>query len=261
MQTLAVFYFSGTGNTRYIAQLLCEKLAPRYVAEMHDVSGEGDLTDAIKTCDLALVAFPIYGSAPPIPMRKFIHRYAGLWREKRVAIAETQYFFSGDGAATIGRTLKKYGAVIVGAEHFNMPNNLADCKAFPIKNGGELKKVLARAEKRADAFARRILLGKKKKRGFSLPSHAVGYLCQRKFWWKCEAQKRTKLKVDAARCVGCGKCVKQCPVQNLVKKDGKAAPLGGCVLCYRCVNLCPMKAITLVGSEPPREQYKGIPKQ
>lgn len=261
METLAAFYFSGTGNTRYIVQYLCEKLAVRYRAQIFSVTDAQDFPARIAEADVLLLAFPIYGSAPPIPMRKFVCKYGGLFKGKNVLIAETQYFFSGDGAAAIGRTLKKYGAVIAGAEHFNMPNNLADCKVFPIKNGDEIQKTVRNAEKRADAFARRILLGKKKKRGFSLPSHAVGYLCQRKFWWKCEAEKRTKLKIDAARCVGCGKCVKNCPVQNLVKKDGKAAPLGACVLCYRCVNLCPMKAITLFGKEPPREQYKGIPEQ
>lgn len=259
MDRLAAFYFSGTGNTRRIACRLCEKLGVRYRCELYDVAEKRNFTQEIERADLLLFAFPVYGSAPPIPMRQFVHRYAALWAGKKIAVAETQYFFSGDGAASLGRTLKRAGGKIVGAEHFNMPNNLSDCTLFSVKNGEEAAQTVARAEKRADAFARRILCGKKKKRGFSLPSHAVGYLCQRKFWWKGEAKKRAQLKIDAARCVGCEKCVKNCPAGNLIKKDGKAAPLGKCVLCYRCVNLCPTRAITLFGSSPPAVQYKGPP--
>lgn len=257
MENLAAFYFSGTGNTRFIAERLCKKLTPRYRTALYDVAAAVDASDAIRGADVLLFAFPVYGSAPPIPMRRFVHRYGELFRGKRMLIAETQYFFSGDGAAALGRTLKKYGGEIVGAEQFNMPNNLADCKIFSVKNGEEIKKTIRRAEKRADRFANRILRGKKARRGFGLPAHAVGYLCQRRFWWKGEAEKRKKLRIDAARCVGCGLCAKRCPVQNIEVRDGKAVPRGNCVLCYRCVNLCPRQAIALFGASPPETQYHG----
>ena len=257
MKTLTAFYFTGTGNTRYIAEKLCKKLSAAYRTELIDITSAGDFTGQLMQADVVLLAFPIYGSAPPIPMRQFVHRNGRLFNGKDVLIAETQYFFSGDGAASIGRTVKKLGGNIIGAEHFNMPNNLADCKIFPIKNAEEQQKILARAEKRMDAFAKRILHGKAKKRGFGAFSHAVGYFCQRKFWWKGEKKKRNYLKIDGAQCVGCQKCAKNCPVGNLQMEKGKARALGNCVLCYRCVNLCPRRAITLIGSAPPEKQYKG----
>lgn len=256
MEKLNAFYFSGTGNTRFVVERLCGKLAGKYIAKLYDVAENRDFSAELNEADAVLLGFPIYGSAPPIPMRRFIFRYAKEFAGKRVIIAETQYFFSGDGAASLGRTLASFGAVIVGAEHFNMPNNLADVKIFPIRNGAENAEILARAEKRIDAFASRILQGKRKKRGFRLLPHAVGYLCQRKFWRKDEAGKRSKLCVSK-ECVGCGLCVKNCPVENLILQGKRAHPLGKCVLCYRCVNLCPKRAITLFGSAPPAAQYKG----
>ena len=258
MSVLAVFYFSGTGNTRYIAEYLSQKLSCRYTAEMFDICRVDHAEDKIKAADLILLAFPIYGSAPPIPMRNFVHKYGGLFRGKRFLLAETQYFYSGDGAASLGRTVRKYGGVILGAEMFNMPNNLADCKMFPIKNGEEIAPVLEKAKLRADKFAQQICRrGRAHKRGFSRLSHGVGYFTQRKFFRKGESEKRRALKVDETRCVGCGLCAKSCPAENLLLQNKKAKPLGKCVLCYRCVNLCPKKAITLVGSAPPAKQYKG----
>ena len=257
MKTLAAFYFTGTGNTRYIAERLLKKLSGTYRTELFDITSADDFGRQLAQADVILLAFPIYGSAPPIPMRQFVHRNGRYLNGKEVLIAETQYFFSGDGAASIGRTVKKFGGKIVGAEHFNMPNNLADCKLFPIKNAEEQQKILARAENRMDAFAKRIIRGKAKKRGFSVFSHAVGYFCQRKYWWKGEAEKRKHLKIDSAKCVGCGKCAKNCPISNLQMENGKARTLGNCALCYRCINLCPRRAITLIGSAPPEKQYKG----
>ena len=257
MKTLTAFYFSGTGNTRYITEYLCGKLAPGFSCEIYEIARADDAARKIRQADVILLAFPIYGSAPPIPMRQFVHKNGGLLRGKKILLIETQYFFSGDGAASLGRTVKKYGGNILGAEMFNMPNNLADCKTFSVKNGPEIRKKLARARKRADRFAKRILQGKVRRRGFSPVSHGVGYFCQRKFWWNCEASKRNRLKIDPARCVGCGLCAKNCPAENLVFQDGRIKPNGTCVLCYRCVNLCPRKAITLFGAAPPETQYKG----
>ena len=257
MKTLAAFYFSGTGNTKFIAEKLCKKLSGVYATELFDITAKSDFTLNLKQADVILLAFPIYGSAPPIPMREFVHRYKQNFSGKSVIIAETQYFYSGDGAASIGRTIEKSGGKVIAAEHFNMPNNLSDCKIFPIRNGVDCKKTLSRAEKRMDAFVKRILRGKVTKRGFSVFSHAVGYYTQRIFWRKGEPDKRKQLKINELQCIGCGVCARNCPVDNLKMENGKAAANIQCVMCYRCVNLCPRRAITLIGSSAPEKQYKG----
>ncbi len=257
MKKLTAFCFSGTGNTRYIVEYLCGKLSGEYDCEICSLPFHGDAGRAIAASDVLLFAFPIYGSEPPIPMRQFVHVCGERLRGKKVAIVETQYFYSCDGAAGIGRTVRKYGGKVLWAEMFNMPNNLSDCKAFPIKNGEEIAPVLEKARRRADRFAAKIVGGKMCLRGFSPVSHALGYCSQRMFWRKGEAAKRSRLKIDKTRCVRCGLCVRQCPVNNLRRADDAIQPLGRCVLCYRCVNLCPKQAITLIGSAPPTVQYRG----
>lgn len=258
MKTLTAFYFSGTGNTRYITEGLLKRLSSSYRTSAYDITKDNDIPSLLKATDVVLLAFPIYGSSPPIPMRKFVHRLGNELRGKEVIVVITQYFFSGDGAATIGRTVKKYGGKIIGAEHFNMPNNLSDCKLFPIRNGQELTGTLFKVNKRMDRFAGQLLKGKACKRGFTLLPHTVGFFSQRVFWRKNEAEKRKLLKVDPGLCTGCGACIKNCPVSNLELSSGKASSKDECVLCYRCVNLCPRRAITLIGSSAPQAQYKGV---
>jgi len=255
---LHAFYFSGTGNTRYITLRLCEKLSRSYDTEIYDVSERRDFTQPLRSADRILLAFPVYGSSPPLPMRRFLYRYAREFDQSRVIIVATQVMFSGDGAASLGRTVEKFGGNVEFAEHFNMPNNLSDCKILAIKNGRELDRTVERAEKRMDRFVEKITSGKRFRRGFHPLSHATGYFCQRIFWRKSESEKKDKLKIDPQKCVGCGLCVKQCPVNNLALSGGKAAPKGNCVLCYGCVNRCPQKAISLLGKQPPEKQYRGV---
>ncbi len=257
MKKLTAFYFTGTGNTRYVTLALLQRLSEQFETRAFEIPGKFDAVAELKRADTVLLAFPIYGSSPPVPMRQFLQRNAELFRGKEVMIAATQYMFSGDGAASLGRTVQRIGGRVTFAEHFNMPNNLADCGMFRIRNGAELEKILKKTDRRIERFARRIVRGKRLRRGFNPVSHAVGYFCQRSFWRRSEDEKKNLLKIDAKKCVGCGLCVKSCPVQNLGMDGKRARAKGNCALCYRCVNLCPKQAISLVGGRAPEVQYRG----
>lgn len=257
MKKLAAYYFSGTGNTKYVTEKLCGLLADKYRAQIAEIPSVKDL-GALKSADIVLIAFPIYGGAPPLPVRQFAHRIKEYAAGKEFIIVATQYMFSGDGAATIGRSLIKWGGKVNYAEHFNMPNNLSDGKIFKVKNGDELAPILEKADRRIERFAKRILEEQKFRRGFNIVSHAVGYFSQRVFFLKHEREKMSKLGVDAKKCMGCGACVKNCPVQNLYIERGKVHTRNKCALCYRCVNLCPRSAISLIGKNPPEVRYRGF---
>ncbi len=255
---LAAFWFSGTGNTKAVTERLCELLQEKYETTTHDIT-RGEYNEELTKADTIVLAFPVYGSCPPRPMRAFVRAHGEMLRGKEVIVIATQYMFSGDGAASLGRTAEKYGAHVRYAEHFCMPNNISDCKIFAVRNGDALIPMLKKTQKRMERFARRILEEKPFRRGFGAVSHAVGYLGQRALFRKHESEKGKLLCVDSALCTGCGACVRACPVQNLLLTDGKATGMGKCALCYKCVNLCPNKAIKLFGKRPPAEQYRGLP--
>ena len=50
---------------------------------------------------------------------------------------------------------------------------------------------------------------------------------------------------NGALCVGCGSCVRACPMGYLQLVDGKAAPRERrrCIGCMHCVAACPKKAV------------------
>ena len=61
---------------------------------------------------------------------------------------------------------------------------------------------------------------------------------------------QTRVSVDAASCVGCGRCLQTCPASVFAwNGNGRATAKspGQCTLCRRCVQVCPASAITLNG--------------
>lgn len=62
-----------------------------------------------------------------------------------------------------------------------------------------------------------------------------------------EEKQRTQIALAeiAGSCIGCSKCVPECPTDAIVlKQDGKAAVNADqCIGCGKCISLCPVKAI------------------
>lgn len=257
MEAINAFFFSGTGNTRYVTEHLAKQLSDCYEVRLFNIESQRNFATEIRTASKIIIAFPIYGSTPPVPIRQFVNRYADCFDGREVIIIVTEYMFSGDGAESLGRWIRRHGGQTDFEEHIMMPNNLSDFKAFKIHNGSDLAKTLMRADRRISAFATAIKEGRPFRRGKDPFSHALGYFSQRSFWRRREEKKFSLLQVDETRCVGCGLCASSCPVQNLRVQNGKAIPSSRCVLCYRCVNLCPRQALTLLGKTPPLKQYRG----
>ena len=59
--------------------------------------------------------------------------------------------------------------------------------------------------------------------------------------------------VDVKKCIGCGSCAADCPIQSIRVKDGKAVPGQLCLECGHCTALCKQKAVTLLGDYDPSE--------
>lgn len=57
-----------------------------------------------------------------------------------------------------------------------------------------------------------------------------------------------KIKINRKECIGCGMCVKDCPVDNIAVKDKKAViKMQKCLMCGHCVAVCPKAAVSITG--------------
>jgi ferredoxin len=261
---MLTLYFSGTGNTKYIAELFSRKMNARCFS----IEGDVDFTAEIKAQDTVAFCYPIYNSRVPRIMRRFVHKHKTDLLGKKVVILVTQQALSGDGARVFTDLFERGAIEVIYAEHFNLQQNMGNIPVWSALFTPDEKtnrRFIKKTEAKMDAVCNNIKNNVVKKRGFNKASEILGYL-QGKPWQKDTSQitpARLEKRLAAGvrihgDCNACAICVGICPMKNLEEKRGKIRPKGDCTVCYRCVNRCPQKAITVYIHRKPKWQYNGM---
>lgn len=236
-------YFSGTGNSKHILNVFLQT----YDSETKSFSIEDNqVIEEIEQHEEIVFSYPVQYSTVPKILREFIIENKTLWSNKKIFIIATMALFSGDGAGALARLLQKYGAEIVGGVHVKMPDSIGDEKV--LKRSLEKNILLVRkAESKIKRVANNMKAGRPPQEGIGVFYRMAGFWGQRLWFGKKTKNYSDKLKIDAQKCVGCGKCVKICPMKNIELVNGECKAKNQCTMCYRCVNYCPKQAITLLG--------------
>ena len=225
-----VFYFTGTGNSLYIAKQIEENplSIPRII---HNENQE-------YTADSIGIVAPIYGHELPPMVKDFM----------RKAKFQTDYFYMiltygnrHGGAAELAKHFcdecgitVNYINVIVMADNWLPSFDMNEQKKMDKHIEENLEKILADLSVRKneisevtdkDRAAHKEFLG----RMSQMPEDAWQHLL--------------KITDD---CVGCGICEKVCPSASIKVVNGKAVHTpGNCQTCLACAHACPKKAIGL----------------
>ncbi len=238
-------YFSGTGNSKWALNTFCSE----YDSSVKTYSIEDNsVIKEIENSDTIIFAYPIYFSSLPKILKDFIVLNKALWKNKKIFAIATMGLFSGDGAGCLKRLLKKYGAKTIGGLHLKMPDSIGDEKVLkrPIEKN---RLLIKNAEEKIKKSAERLKKGKPTKNGLNFLSHMIGLFGQRLWFGHKTKNYSNKLKINSDTCIGCGKCVKLCPMNNIVIENNRATQNNKCTMCYRCINNCPKQSITLLGKK------------
>jgi ferredoxin len=243
----AIFYYTGTGNSLWVARTLAE------------LSGGAELisiSDWIKekrpvTSMVVGVVFPVHMWGIPPPVVKFIGE---------IKVLSPQYIFgvavnAGQVANTLvqlKRLFKKNGMVLACGYEILMPSNYIPWGGAEPRDKQEQK--FQSAGKKLSAIISTIK--NKEKRPVD-----KGPLWQRILFtilYKLSLSQIPKMdgkfRVDE-KCNHCGICSKICPAENITIVEGKPVWNHRCEQCLACIHWCPQKAIQFGQKTAAYERY------
>jgi len=229
-----IYYFSGTGNSLYIAQQISEKMKgsklysiPKALARIKDFRSE------------------VIGIVCPIYMYRIPHIVSELIG--RIENAEYIFLvFAGAGELGFGNkeTLKVFAANNLKTPslfNLKMPSNYAPYGATP---DDKQKELFSNINNRVNDIVNTVT-----NRKMVIESTATSFFRTHIFPGVLYRLGYSRIKmmdnnftIDNS-CNGCSICQKVCPVNNIVMKDNKPVWNNGCEQCYACLQWCPNQSI------------------
>lgn len=236
-----VFYFTGTGNSLYVARKLCEN--PLSIPEV--LKGE---TSEFAADEIGIV-YPIYGHIPPHIVSEFIRR---VKLNAPYLFAIMTYGFRTCSAAEILEKLAAENGL-----HFNYVTSIKMVDNFlpafdmneQIKMDKHEEEHIAMAAKDIDNHRNWVQpVSEEERRQHAEFMQRAGYTLTRK---------AEDTFIISDKCIKCGICTKVCPRSNYSLTEKSAACKGKCEYCLACIQNCPQKAIMLKdGEKNPDARYR-----
>jgi ferredoxin len=263
---LTILYFSGTGNTDYLARYLTRKLAvvPMEI-ELRPI--EQQPAAALDSFDLLAVGFPVYACDSPGFVQAYLEEISpGEGRGAFVFC--TKGAMAGNAVRRNLQRLAGRGYVPLAGGSVTMPGS--DGLAFIGKDSAMARSALQKDFdhlKAADSLAARmaeilweVVSGKPVQRFENmLPPTLTGVLLDPAWahvYHLFGDYMRARFRADA-RCTSCGLCARICPSGNINLCDGLPRFADACVLCMRCIHTCPVEAIQIGKATVGKFRWRG----
>ena len=273
-----IFYFSGTGNTRWVARQIADAMGEELLY-IPDLIRKGQYEYEWHVGERIGFCFPTHGWQPPGIVREFIRklRMRGFGNPQLKASefgnSEEQLFCwalttcgdnMGEAMTILNKDLAKNtkldiadGQPLQAETLFSviMPESYV-CLPF-MKTDTEEKEAM-KIELAELQLPHIIQMIEERRRGIEelekgatprLYSYAIGgYFNKRMITDR-------KFTVDEDVCIKCGKCAKVCPVDNIKGTPPAWIHNGRCTCCLACYHHCPVHAINYGSITRRRGQY------
>lgn len=246
---ITICYFSGTGNTQKVADCFAEYMENAgHAVKVFSIDGvmsqkhlSDELLQSVSDCDLLGVGYPVYSfNAPPIVLA-FAKRLPSLKTQKRAFVFNS----SGEPLKLNNiSSLKLCG--LLRRRKYNVTNEYHYCMPYNImfRHSDEMAlKMWQTAQGLIPLDAEEMLQGKKRLLEKVRCGSFIAWVMRCE---QCGGQLNGRMYSVSKECIHCGKCVKDCPTNNIrITKKGKFRFGGRCLMCMRCAHLCPKNAMRI----------------
>lgn len=231
-----VLYFSGTGNTRYVAE---------GIAAFTDDEARS-MNELIKTRTHKrfhseksyVICAPIYAWRFPRIVESFI-RKSDFWGSDSFYFVATCDSQTGNAGRYLKKLCEDKGVKYCGFSSVTMPENYIAMYDAPSEEGKS--EILDRAYGEIKSIAESISAGERLIDERSMPFGGAATAAVNPVFYSFFVSADKFYATD--KCVSCGKCAEVCPLNNIALRDGKPQWYTRCTHCMACINRCPVQAI------------------
>lgn len=245
-----ILYFSATGNTEYAA---------KEIARITEDTALNLLTK-IKSSDYSeinsekpfVICLPIYVCEFPLFLIEF------LKKTKLSGNREIYFIFTSGGYS--GRSCRQAKALSIrkkmiykGCADIRMPRNYIASEVYPMLGEAEMKERIVKAKDKIKETAEIIKADGKLKMRHVFLFESLIILPIAGPWRKFKFTANDFYVKDS--CIGCGKCAKLCPLNNITIVEKKPVWGDKCTHCMACICNCPKDSIEYGKITVGKERY------
>lgn len=244
-----IFYFSGTGNSKYVAKQIA-KITNEELVSINEKLKNYD-TSEITVQDRLIFVVPTYSWQIPRVVRNWILK-TDFKDTKNTWFVMTCGSEIGNAEKYNKKLCDEKGFNYMGSAQVVMPENYI--AMFNTPSEDEIEKLFDKANIQIEKIANQI----KENKPFETPrnnfydkfmSGPVNMLFYPMF------VKDKDFYADD-KCTNCGKCVKVCPLNNIEIKNNKPIWNKNCTHCMACISYCPTSAIEYGKKSIGKQRYR-----
>lgn len=247
-----ILYFSGTGNTKFIANKISEEFIKNGCEiDIHSIEENIDLNNF--SYDYLILGFPKYFEYVPHNFIEYLED--NLYDSSKEV--KTMIFSTGkDRAKAYFDELEKKLLVknykVIATKNFQMPDSCTLSKGYKKITRKDLREIFDSSLSEIKDTVVNFLTDNYMKEEINELTSTI-YKTINKFKTKGLYKNSLKFSVSS-NCDKCNLCVNVCPTRNVENIGGYIKFRDNCIMCCRCVNACPKNAIMY--KEKEHSQYK-----
>ena len=241
-----VYYFSGTGNSLYVAKELQKRIPETELIPIVSLLNK----DIIKTSGKTVgFVFPVHALTIPIVVKKFLRKIDLTSAEYIFAIA-TRASTTHRAFEKIEEMLKKKSKSLDSYFTLNMASSDPKGKDWIPATDEELVKLESKVDDRLDFIQKIVIKNEKSKEKDTNFIVQVNFLLEKLVLSAMTVSEYTggvNYFCSDSKCTGCGTCEKVCLSSKIkmIEKKPVWQKKVLCYMCYACVNFCPVKAVQI----------------